>query len=416
MEQNSVKKILIIYPHWPPSNLAGVHRARLIANFARNCNWQVTVLTVFPRYYEESPDWDLLKTVSRFVEVIHVRAIPVLPFRLIGDIGLRAFFHLLIKALSLIRSGQYSFVWIPIPSFYTSLLGPILHLFTGIRYGIDYIDPWVRDISNRKNLRATLSQWMARMLEPIALSRVRLVSGVSQKYFEPALLRNKKMHIQTVAMPYGFDMADHSIKLEELNMPWKSGEQPIVYAGAFLPNSGLFLTHLFAVVARLHQAGKWPVSRKFYFLGTGKYIHKSITQYAQEAGIAHLVIEVRDRFPYLHILNFLAQAWRILVLGSTEEHYTASKIFQVILSNRPCLAIFHYKSSAVEVLNQCNASEYCITYSPSEFQAELFQQHIENALESIMQEISWNPELAALHEYSAEISAKMLFESIERIN
>ena len=28
----SMKRILIIYPHWPPSNLVGVHRVRLIAN------------------------------------------------------------------------------------------------------------------------------------------------------------------------------------------------------------------------------------------------------------------------------------------------------------------------------------------------------------------------------------------------
>jgi hypothetical protein len=60
-----MKNILIIYPHWPPSNLAGVHRARLIANFLPEFDWHPIILTVDPDYYEEKPDWDMLKTVNQ---------------------------------------------------------------------------------------------------------------------------------------------------------------------------------------------------------------------------------------------------------------------------------------------------------------------------------------------------------------
>jgi hypothetical protein len=69
-----MKNILIIYPHWPPSNLAGVHRARLIANFLPEFDWHPIILTVDPDYYEEKPDWDMLKTVNQEIEVIHVKA------------------------------------------------------------------------------------------------------------------------------------------------------------------------------------------------------------------------------------------------------------------------------------------------------------------------------------------------------
>ena len=48
-----MKNMLIIYPHWPPSNLAGVHRARLISNFLPDFGWHPIVLTVKEIYYEE---------------------------------------------------------------------------------------------------------------------------------------------------------------------------------------------------------------------------------------------------------------------------------------------------------------------------------------------------------------------------
>ena len=41
-----MKRLLILYPHWPPSNLAGMHRARLTANFAIDAGWNVTVIAV----------------------------------------------------------------------------------------------------------------------------------------------------------------------------------------------------------------------------------------------------------------------------------------------------------------------------------------------------------------------------------
>ena len=59
-----MKKLLIVYPHWPPSNLAGVHRSRLIANFSREFGWDVTVLTVNESHYEETLDPDLCKLVA----------------------------------------------------------------------------------------------------------------------------------------------------------------------------------------------------------------------------------------------------------------------------------------------------------------------------------------------------------------
>jgi hypothetical protein len=41
-----MKKILIITPHYPPSNLAAVHRSRLFAQHLPSFGWEPVILTV----------------------------------------------------------------------------------------------------------------------------------------------------------------------------------------------------------------------------------------------------------------------------------------------------------------------------------------------------------------------------------
>src|SRR5882757_6017693 len=138
-----MKKILIISPHFPPSNLAAVHRTRLFAQHLPSFGWHPVVLTVNEKYYEEALDDNLSKLVPEELQIEKVSALPVTRPRLVGDIGLRAFIHLYRKAKQLVKRESIDFVYIPIPSFYVALLGRWLHASTGVQYGIDYIDPWV---------------------------------------------------------------------------------------------------------------------------------------------------------------------------------------------------------------------------------------------------------------------------------
>ena len=142
-----MKRILIISPHYPPSNLAAVHRSRLFAQHLPAFGWEPVILTVDEKFYEETLDWNLhgLLPVGQHIE--KVPAFKVTRPRLIGDIGLRAFFQLRKRALDLVKSEKIDFVFIPIPAFYVSLIGPYLHRKTGIKYGIDY-----KKISNHANV------------------------------------------------------------------------------------------------------------------------------------------------------------------------------------------------------------------------------------------------------------------------
>ena len=46
------RRVLIVAPHFPPSNLAAVHRSRLFALHLREFGWEPIVVTVHHDRYE----------------------------------------------------------------------------------------------------------------------------------------------------------------------------------------------------------------------------------------------------------------------------------------------------------------------------------------------------------------------------
>ncbi|MDC1505563.1 hypothetical protein N8475_10285 [Winogradskyella sp.] len=393
-----------------------MQRPRLIGNYLKQFGCQPLLLTVDSQYYEDPIDTLLEKTVSSDIEVIYTKAYKVTKPRLIGDIGLRAFPFLRKEALRLCRERTIDFIWIPIPSFYTALLGRILHDKTGIPYGIDYIDPWVRDITNQNSLRAKLSQVVARTLEPYAVKKAALITGVSTPYYQPVIDRNFSKPPVHAGMPYGFDPKDHQIELEDLKLPWDDQPncKPWLYAGAFLPNSHVFMQAFFESIAALKAEGEWDDAIRLYFIGTGPYPAKRITAYAKECGLEDIVTEHRERFPFLHILNFLSKADRVMLFGSTEKHYTASKTFQCLLSKRPLLAMLHAESSAVQVIKDANAEAFLYAYQEGDHNAEIVSE-LKSILVGLQRNVSWHLNLQPLEGYTSIQSAKVLAEAIDKV-
>lgn len=360
-----MKKILILYPHFPPSNLAGVHRPRLFAQHLPAFGWQPTILTVHEKYYEETPDENLVKLLPKELKIEKVNACAVTKPRLVGDIGLRAFFQLYNKAKQLIKNEDFDFLYIPIPSFYCALLGRWLHSSTGIQYGIDYIDPWVHDFPGSKEIfsRHWFSKKLAGFLEPIAVKNASLITGVAEGYYLPVLHRHPHLTTQAVvgAMPYGGEPQDHKI-LKELNLePYlfskQAGKIQLVYAGAMLPKAYTILEAVFkSMASNLLQFNKI----EFHFIGTGKTPNDgngfNIKPLAEKYGLWQSnIYEYPKRIPYLDVLVHLNRADGIFILGSTEPHYTPSKTYQGVMSGKPLMAILHSASTAVEVIRNSGA-------------------------------------------------------------
>ncbi|MFN7116758.1 MAG: hypothetical protein ACK4TA_08145 [Saprospiraceae bacterium] len=355
-----MKKILIISPHFPPSNLAAVHRSRLFAQHLPTFGWEPIILTVHEDYYEEAPDWNLAKLLPPDLRIEKVKALPVTKPRLVGDIGLRAFLQLFRRAQALLQSEKIDFLYIPIPSFYAALLGRWLYNTTGIPYGIDYIDPWVHTFpgSERRFSRHWWSTRLARLLEPIAVKHARLITGVAEGYYQGVLARNPQLRKQAIygAMPYGGEAKDHE-QVAKLNIaPYlfqaKADKIQLVYAGAMLPKAYAPLEAIFQAIQAQPETF---ANVEVHFIGTGKTPNDpqgyNIRPYAEKYGLwQKVVFEYPRRIPYLDVLVHLEAADGVFILGSTEPHYTPSKVYQGVLSRKPILAVLHEKSSAVEVI------------------------------------------------------------------
>lgn len=361
MQRNSLKKVLIIYPHFPPSNLAGVHRPRLFAQHLPAFGWTPVILTVHENFYEEKLDWNLVKLLPNDLRIEKVKARKVGKRRWIGDIGLRAFFQLYKRAKQLIKTEGFDFVYIPIPSFYVALIGRWLHASTGIRYGIDYIDPWVHHFPGSEKVfsRHWFSTKIANMLEPIAIKKASLITGVAEGYYKsvldrnPHLIKNGTIH---GAMPYGGEKKDHEI-LKSLHISTylferKPNKVQLIYAGAMLPKSYGLLEGIFQSIQGHPQLFE---NTEFHFIGTGKTPNDqngyNIKPLAEKYGLWNKTIfEYPARIPYLDVLVHLDAADGVFILGSTEPHYTPSKTYQGVLSKKPLMAVLHSSSTAVDVI------------------------------------------------------------------
>jgi hypothetical protein len=358
----SSKKILVISPHFPPSNLASVHRSRLFVQHLPAFGWEPVVLMVDEKYYEETLDHNLESLLPTTLKIEKVQAFSLTRSRLIGDIGLRGFFQLYKRAKQLIRKDKIDFIYIPIPSFYPSLLGRWLYRSTGVKYGIDYIDPWVHQFpgSDKKFSRHWFSSKLAKLLEPIAVKRASLITGVAEGYYKGVQERNPDLTNTCVfgAMPYGGEELDHE-KVKYMDVkPYlfekQEGKVQLVYAGAMLPKAYGPLESIFKAINHNPEIFS---NVQFHFIGTGKTPNDpsgyNIKQLAGEYDLWQKVIfEYPKRISYLDVLIHLNAADGVFILGSTEPHYTPSKVYQGVLSGKPILAILHQESTGVQVLRQ----------------------------------------------------------------
>ena len=264
--------------------------------------------------------------------------------------------------VKLIETEQIDFLYIPIPSHFAALIGRLAHRKTGVKYGIDYIDPWVHHWpgTEKKFSRHWWSMKIGDWLEPIAVKNVSMITGVAPGYYEPVLARNP--HLQktcvTAAMPYGGEQRDHE-KVKEISdtsllFNKNPGVLDFVYAGAMLPKA---FKPLAEIMKAISEAPELYTNTRIHFIGSGKAANDAnsfnIKTLAQEYNLWETVFfEYPKRIPYLSVLQHLDHSDGAFILGSTEPHYTPSKVYQAALSKKPIFAVLHQASSACKVIEQ----------------------------------------------------------------
>ena len=413
--------MLIIYPHWPPSNLVGVHRVRLIANELHALGWKPTVLCIDERDYEESLAHDTEQLVQSEVEVVKVRAIEpihILGKRMLGDIGLRGWIPLKKKAKELLGSNRFDFIWFSMPSWYPSLMGYSLSSRYKVPFGIDYQDPWIHEIPNHHIglNRATLTIQLAKILEPLALRGASLISGISEGYL--AGVKNRYSRLRStpfVCAQLGFSPRDHQIELSTFQLPFQKGKRTYVYAGAHWAMGAPLFSMFLQALERLKHRNELPTDVHFLFIGTGNPELPSLTEQISSMGLSDFVSEIPERLSYLEVQQILRSSDGAMIIGSVQPHYSASKVFQCLLTAPRLLGFFHKDSEAASILRICNAHAFFAPYD-SDSEAEFNLSQIENTLVKFIDPGEpWNPDLSKLDSFSACASASKLVEAIESI-
>jgi hypothetical protein len=362
-----MRRLLMISPHFPPDSSAGTHRVRLLAPHLAAYGWTATVLTVAAKDYEGRLDPELAGLVPGSLEVVRSRALPAgLTRRLgVGDLGLRALPGLRRAAWQLQEAHPFDAVFITIYPTYPAVLGPMIKRRFRVPFILDYQDPWVgawgKEVGGGDggavDPKSRSTRALAERLEPRVLRAASGVTAVSARTYEDAFERTGITPCEVAEIPIGWDPADVDALERRGAHPRlipADGRVNICYTGTLLPLGIATLRAVLAGARALIERDPQLADRiRFYFFGTSNQTTGGaprVIPHARDFGVEHLVHEQPARLDYLDALDVLRQADALLLLGSSERHYTPSKIFPALLANRPLLAVYRRESTAVDML------------------------------------------------------------------
>jgi hypothetical protein len=339
-----------------------VHRARHLAKHLPSHGWRPTVLCVDPRFHVERLDPELAGLVPPDLDVVRAGAIPAAltrAFGVAGDIGLRGYLHLRAALARQMAQSVPEVVLITGSPYYPMLMAKWIRRRWKVPVVLDFQDPWVSRVGAdaRRWSKSGLSHRLAVSLEPLALRNAAFITSVSDLQNEEMADRYPWLNRTRMAgIPIGGDPED----FESLRMAVRGDHSAIEhtvfsYVGTALPRAAPLLRTLFRGLARLRAENPDLARRlRLRFVGTSNQPNDATTfrvrPLAESEGVGDLVIEEPARVPYLEALRILSMTDVILMIGSDEPHYTASKIYPGLMSGRPFFSIFHRMSSAHEIL------------------------------------------------------------------
>jgi hypothetical protein len=148
----------------------------------------------------------------------------------------------------------------------------------------------------------------------------------------------------------------------------------------------------------------------------GSAAKEMVLPVAKEEGVGEIVSEHPERIPYLEALRVLVSADLILALGSSERHYTASKIFPNLLARRPLLAIYHEASSVCNTLRKAKSGRL-ITFNdlkPAEAQVDKIVRALQDFLDGRNFEYDEAGIQTVANQFSAQEMTRLLAGVLDR--
>lgn len=356
-------RILAISPRFAPSNGADMHRLRLLAAHAEAAGWQLEILAVWPEDVDNPVDPWLADRLPSSVMVHRVAA------RASGGWGLnglaqRSLLSLWRTGNHLLATGRFDLVFFSTTEFAVHLLGPLWRRRHGVPFCMDYQDPWVNDYYRRNpevvppggRLKYAIADRLHRVMEAWVVREAGGFLSVSADY------------LSDLSRRYGSGMARRPSRV--LSFPGEPAEflgftdvQPDASCWRYIGRGGADMAKAArAFFLAWSAAGLSSVRFEAHGTAYSSQGAATLAPLAADLPVAGWVSELPQRMGYSDLLRTLRASGALVVFGSDDPAYTASKIYPYLLSGRPLLAIFHEQSSVVPLMRTVGGG-VCVTFN-----------------------------------------------------
>jgi hypothetical protein len=426
-----MKTVAVISPDFTPSSMPNALRVRLLVEHLQEYGWEPIVIATDPQYYEQPADPENESLLRGKYEIIRTRAWPAQFTRRfgLGDVGLRSFYYQWRALSQLCRSRKVDLVFISVPPNYSMALGRLANMRFAVPYVIDYQDPYITDYYKtvppaQRPPKWRLAYTVAHLVEPFSVRRAAHLVSVDTSYLAGVMQRYKWFAAgDATGVPLGVEPADFDyIRQNPRENPIfdkSDGLLHISYVGRGGPDILAAAGALFeAVKLGGREAPEFFNRIRLHFVGTD-YAYAGAARHqllplARQMGMEQQVDEHPWRVPYLTALQILLDSHALVVVGSTESHYTPSKIFPYILAKKPLLGIFNESSSVVGILRDAGAGEV-VTFSreaPPRTRVREIYDKLRAVLSSVGQprEVCWD----AFEPYTARAITARLVTAFEK--
>lgn len=392
-----------------------MQRIRMSLPYFKQFRWAADVAVVDDKYSEMIKDELLLKSIPPNVTIYKVDAFSK---KFTGKVGLgslalRSMWYYLRAVNKLVKATRYDLIYFSTTQFPVTILGAYWKRKFKIPYIIDIQDPWHSEYyqdkpKDQRPAKYWFSYRLNKYLEPVAMQHVDGLISVSEGYIDDLKTRYPSIkNIPTITIPFGAFKPDLQIAADNKNLfkPLLNAKfKNIIYVGRGGADMQPALATIFkALKCCLDKEPLLLKNIRLNFIGTsyapaGQGKH-TIYPLAKEYGVAENVVELTDRISYYHTLATLQQADALIMPGSDDPQYTASKIYPYLLTNKPLLAVFNSKSPALKVLNEYDA-QFAYSYDADENVQKKIGAFFSDIANDTMAEPNYNA--GATEKYSAE--------------
>ena len=423
MSKSENKTILIVAANFPPCNLAGVHRVRHLAKYLPDFGWRPIIMTVMDKYYGTQRDDTLVKWLPAELEFIRVRALPekLTKFVGVGDISLRSLPFMWHEIKQLQKTRAIDAVIISGGPFYTMMLTPLIKNRFRVPVLLDFQDPWVSNWGSVQAIytKAGLSHSVAKILERFILKYANFITAVSPEQNTQMRrlypwLDPKRM----AAIPIGGDPDDfrHDQVCKEPRLLDRK-EIVISYVGAFWERAAPIFSAVIDGIQKF-KARRPDLAKliQINFVGTGTGAQGNIAPLLKSHGLGDVISEYPERVPYTRVANILLESDYLMLIGSDEPHYTASKIYPSLLSGKPYIAIYHTASTAFDILTRYDGGFVIGFRSGGDLDhiSDRVSEHLVQIAEKTG--VVWQPDNTVLQPYTAKSVANQYANILDEIS